>query len=151
MKISSFLACEKVIKDERGMISLITLLSGIATEHTGSEPMPANAITPAEWWLFTALSLDESDFNETFVQRIKIDWPSGDQFAEMTIAIVFPKEIPPVLSHTTTQQIRGFPIGQSGNVNVTTWIERDRKKVTAPESLAIAVTHTAPKQAPSPQ
>lgn len=143
MKISAFLACEKVIKDERGVISLITLLSGIAAERRGSEPLPANAITPAEWWLFTALSLDESDFKETFVQRTKIDWPSGEQFAEMTIALVFPKEIPPVLRHTTTQQIRGFPIGQAGNVNVTTWIEQDKKKVTAPESLAIAVTHTA--------
>lgn len=148
MKISALLACETVIKDERGMISLITLLSGIAAEPRGSEPVPANAITPAEWWLFTALSLDQSDFEETFVQRIKIDWPSGDQFAEMTIAIVFPKEIPPVLSHTRTQQVRGFPIGQAGNVNVTTWIERDMKKVTPPESLAIAVTHAAPKQTP---
>lgn len=143
MKLLTFLPCEKIIKSEEGTLSLITLINGVVIKIAEGETLPSDAVTPMEWWLFSAWDFSEEDVDVNFIQCSRIEWPGGHEFVTARVPFTPQKNEALLRRHTTTQRIRGFPVGEAGHIVATAWLERadNGEKASDVQSWTINVKH----------
>ncbi|HEV2470334.1 MAG TPA: hypothetical protein VGS78_14180 [Candidatus Sulfotelmatobacter sp.] len=153
MRFISTIACEKVIIDKGGAHTLIEVLSGAdiaITPPPGMTPaqLPANALSPKPWWIFSMWEPDEDDEGQEFEQIYVVYWPNGDKLVEG-------KSTPFTMTDRvqySSYQLLGFPVGQQGKVRVSTWITKNGNRVTDPFDYFITIRHVSqdhhPKDTP---
>jgi hypothetical protein len=143
--LALFTVCEKVIIEDNGMPSLITLFTRIATTPNIGAEIPSNALAPKEWAIFTAWDWEKDDEGVRYTQAIEVRVPDGKVFADIKTNFVIERD--------KRQQVRvplvGFPIGQRGDCTVHLWLRRGSTLVTEAAPVRITVEHLLPASEPS--
>ncbi len=89
------------------MIALFSKI--VATVPVGSPEIPANAVIPKEWAIFSSWDSEPSDAKE-YVLCTQILYPDKSQFGEIGRVPVL---VQPSLRAQTVVVVKGFPIGPS--------------------------------------
>jgi hypothetical protein len=146
MKPYVFAVCEKVIFDVQGTASLINLFNRVdAYLVTSTEPIPANAIMPFPWSVFTSWDVGPEDVERKFTQVLEVLNPDGSIFNEHRIEIVTQRGKD---HHQVEARFPGFPIGQEGSYSVRTRLEQDGIVIFESSAIKIQLTHGS---VPTPQ
>ena len=132
-----FAVCEKVILDAQGTASLIALFNKVEAQLVSSaDPLPANAVAPFPWAIFTSWEMEPDDAEKKFLQVFEILFPDGSTFQEHRVEFVTPKG---KTHHQIEARFTAFPIGQQGQYTVTMRLEQDGVKVFESPSIKINV------------
>jgi hypothetical protein len=150
MRLLATCACEKVIIDRVGAHSLIALMSKIDIAITPppdmtSSQLPANAIAPKEWFVFSMWEPENGDFGKDFEQIIEVYWPNEEKILSGKLKF---KPEPNGGNQLLSYSISGFPVGQQGKVKVLTWLERHSNRVTEPFPYYVSVAHISNQHYP---
>jgi hypothetical protein len=145
-KLYVFAVCDKVIQEQSGPASLISLFSEVhAVLPPEVESVPSNAVVPREWFIFTSWEQQPEDKGKEYREVIELIYPDGTVFAKpIEIKFVFQ---PDKSHHQTAANVLGFPIGQRGVFTVKMRLETGGSIVFGPESIHINVVHDRPAQA----
>jgi hypothetical protein len=119
-KLKILLACEKVINDVTGPVSLISVFQRMNVP-IGPAPLPEKALSPTRWDVFSMWEFDAKEVGQEFIQVVKVGTPDGSVFAEMEWPI---KSESPDQRHVNVKTtIPGIPIWQEGFVTINTWLK----------------------------
>jgi hypothetical protein len=122
--------CEKAIIAKADEVpSLISLFSRIIAQVPAGEKLPANAVSPIAWCIFSSWDPDVGDELKEYTLCTQVLYPDQTPFGE-TSRIKMPIE-----QNKRCQMqvnIRGFPVGQNGKHTARTWVEEDGKTVVGP-------------------
>jgi len=126
-KLYVFAICEKVIIDTNGVPSVIGLFNKITAGRSADSPeIPANAVAPKEYAIFTSWDLEPADRGKEYNQFYEFFYPDGTQFGERANLRVKMGEGKRMNS---TANSNALPIGQVGVYTARTWLEDDQKKI----------------------
>src|ERR1700722_14259893 len=78
----TFVACDKVIIDDSGVASLISLFGNVIITLPQDAEIPPNALAPKEWALFASWDYELDDDGKEFLQIVQILFPDGKFFIE---------------------------------------------------------------------
>ena len=100
-----FVPCEKVMTDDQGNISLITVLTAIRISLNLAE-IPDKIAIPMRWDIVTAWWRDPSDTTTSFQQHIELVAPDGTVLIENNAAI----NVSAADIQRHVARIQGFPV-----------------------------------------
>lgn len=153
MKCTALLTCEKIIVDKEGAHSIINVMMNAAVSlqkrppgevapspSSESVPIPANAASPNQWWIYAAWAPSPDDVGKSFKQVYQVLWPNGDKFAESKLPFTQNTD----QMQQTTFYILGLPIGQEGRVRVRTWLDSEGERVSEISETFIDIKHGIP-------
>jgi hypothetical protein len=129
-------ACEKVIVAQDGVASLIALFSKIILTVPAGTEIPPNAVAPKEWAVFSIWDPEPGDERRNYFLCTQILYPDESQFGQITRS-KFNIEVNK--RSQMTLQVQGFPIGQTGEYTILSWVEENEKKVSDPIQFGIEV------------
>jgi hypothetical protein len=145
-ELHMFVACEKVIVDDSGVVSLICLFNGLSVAAlSGGGEFPSNAVAPKEWAVFSSWDWDPADEGKDYVQVIQILYPDGKSFIDRQETKF---RMNPGTKHQIKAPILGFPVGQTGMYMVRMWLEDAGRVIVTPRPIRIEVKRTPPSQTP---
>ena len=83
----------------------------------------------------------KDEFDIEYMQRLTINWPDGNELTSQTYTFQFgiPERDRP--KHSNAMRVIGFPIGQSGDVSLRLWVEREGATVSDIFTYNFAVKH----------
>ena len=148
MKYFATLACEKVIIDNKNAHSLIEIMTNADIQAVVSpevDPqqamMPANAVLPKEWFIFSIWQQSDAEIGKSFEQVVQVYWPNNEKFVEGRLSFR------PVDAKAQYNSIRllGFPAGQEGKIKVLTWVEHEHSRITEVFDYFITIKHRSPQ------
>jgi hypothetical protein len=143
-KLKVLLACEKVIFDQEGPVSLISIFQRMNIQLTGV-PLPERAVSPTLWSIFALWEFMPSEIGQEFFQGIRVTAPDGSVFLEHEGA--FQNNAADDMQIKTKTQVPGLPIWDEGWVTVTSWLKDDEgSKV----DYRFEVRYVQPPQSPAP-
>jgi hypothetical protein len=127
MKCLALLACDKIIIDKDGAHSLINVMLSAAVTLQETQPgqtpkdieIPANAVSPNQWWIYAQWEPSSNDVGKSFKAVFQIFWPNGEKLMENKLSFT---QLDSRIQQTTVY-IGGFPVGQQGAVKVTAWLD----------------------------
>jgi hypothetical protein len=141
-QLYTFVVCDKVIIDEVGVASLITLFSTVTLSMAGE--IPSDALAPKEWAIFAIWDYESADEGKEYNQVVQLLLPDRTSFLERL-------ETKFVMRPGRKQQIKnpvlGFPVGQQGNVTVRLWLEHAGNVIFEARPILLEVKHAPPDQA----
>jgi hypothetical protein len=151
MKCTALLACEKLIIDKDGAHSIINVMlraqisftKNLPEQNQEQEeeiPIPANAISPNMWWIYTAWLPSSEDVGKSFEQVYQIFLPNGEKFAESRLPFTQRTDE----MNQTSFYFVGFPIGQQGKVRIKTWIDMGGSMVSDIAETFVEILHGKP-------
>ena len=141
-KLLNFAVCDRVLIEDAGQASLIRIIHAVtATLKDHGKKIPKNAVEPREWAIFTLWKQAAEDRDRLFVQHIQLLWPDKSEFQKMEIEFRFQ----PDKDQQNRFQIKGFPLGQEGDVTVNMWLEADSKRVGEIYTWTVRVKHEIAK------
>jgi len=129
-------ACEKAILAQDGVASLISLFSKIILTVPAGTEIPQNAVAPKEWAVFSIWDPEPGDEIRTYFLCTQILYPDETQYGEIAKSKFNIEVGKRAQMHI---QIQGFPIGQTGEYKIRTWIEENQKRVSDPIQFGIGV------------
>jgi len=121
-KLKAVLACEKVIFDQDGPASVISIFQKMNIQLTGVQ-LPDNAVSPTMWTIFALWESEEGEVGQTFTQVLKVTAPDGSVFMEHEGNFVNNSTEDSQIKIKT--QIPGLPIWKEGWVTVSAWLKGD--------------------------
>lgn len=139
-------ACEKVIIANDGVPSLIGLFSKIILNPLAGAEIPKNAVSPYRWFVFSIWDTEPGDEQKQYVLCTQMLYPDGTQFADV---VRHNMPIEPEKKCQMLVQFVGFPIGQTGEYTVLTWIEESGRKVFGPIDFKLSVDVVFQEPAPA--
>src|ERR1700679_895351 len=114
-----FVACEKVIIDQRTVRSLIGIFQRMQIQLQAA-PLPENALSPTLWNMFALWQHTEEEIGRVFHQRVDVFTPNGTMFARSEVEFkVLDKND---LQSKNTFQFFGIPINEEGFIRISTWL-----------------------------
>jgi hypothetical protein len=145
MKFLASFPCEKVIIDQRGTPSIITVMQnahiGPIAGVEGLQEIPPNAVLPLQWAIFSVLEPSADEVGSTFEQVYQVYWPNEEKFTEGRATFK-----PDDNWQYNSCQLLGFPAGQVGNVRIITWVDHEGHRITDIVEFNVRVKHGAPPQ-----
>jgi len=146
--LGSFLVCEKFVLDQQQKPTLISLFQAMTAVVPEGQQIPKDTLAGTPWVIFCEWFFDEAELSKSFEQVVEVLLPDG---SPSPIRARLPlKEIGKEGQGTRAYiNIFGIPIGQTGLLTVTAWLEEDSKRATDVFSYRIKIEHT--KEPPSPQ
>jgi len=129
-------ACEKVIIAKDEVASLISLFSKFVLAVPAGTEIPKNAVTPALWSVFSMWDPEPGDEHRHYVLCTQLLYPDDAPYD------VIARQEMPIQAGARCQmsvQFNGFPIGQTGEYKVHTWLEEDGQKVFGPIVVGVGV------------
>lgn len=139
MKLLVFAPCEKLIVDEDGNSTLITIIQNINIEIAAGLEVPADVMTPSGWDVVTLWFPEEGDTGKTFHQRLEFEQPDGSIPIRGKLTFTITEK-----AHRNKMHINGFPVGRRGLCWLKLWLDCDGAEPSR-EPLAtfpISVKHT---------
>jgi hypothetical protein len=123
-------ACEKVILATPDNVpSLIGLFSKIVASIPVGSDVPANAVVPKEWAIYSAWDPEPGDEDREYNLCVQILYPDETQFGDIWKNKI---KVETGKRSQVTAQILGFPIGQQGFYTIRVWLEQNGPKVSEP-------------------
>jgi hypothetical protein len=102
-----------------------------------NKEIPANAVGPTNWCAYSLWKPLPDEEGVEFSQATQILWPDKTEFLKRSIQFRFPSH----KSHNVAINLSGFPIGQTGQVTINIWLERDSQRIGDIHSWAVEVEH----------
>jgi len=118
--------------------TLVEILQNIGVPVPENVVIPANAVTPKDWSVFTMWKTDPADAGKSYTQIVQLLWPDKTEFQNGVLSLEIEAD---KATHQSTVNIMGFPVGQEGPVTINTWLELNGKKVGEEYSYIISVKH----------
>lgn len=147
-KLKVLLACEKIIFDQSGPVSLISIFQRMNIQRN-NVPLPDNAVSPSMWSIFVLWESNPREIGQQFTQVLRVTAPDGSVFAEsegiFTNASAEDSQI------RTKTLIPGLPISREGWVVVSTWLKGDEAFVTDYRFEIKYVFPDQPQDLPEPE
>jgi hypothetical protein len=112
-------ACEKVIYDQEGPASIISIFESMRFQLQNA-PLPDKAIAPNQWAVFTLWEPLPDDTGIPFTQIVRIYAADGTLFVENEHTFV---NVPGSLQVRVRINIRSLPIWQEGKVEVKVFLK----------------------------
>lgn len=145
MKCTAILPCEKIIIDKEGAHSIINVMLNaelLAQKAEGTEPpeqmqIPANAVAPIVWWIYTLWYPETEDVGKTFDQIFQAYWPNGEKFMDSKLQFTMQNDAP----IQTTFHVGGLPAGQVGRLRIATWIDHLGTRISEVNETYISIKH----------
>jgi hypothetical protein len=127
-----FAVCEKVIIDQNGIPSLISLFTRV--NFSPATDIPGNAIAPKEWSIYTSWDWEPGDEGREYKQVLQILYPDGSPF--------MPRQeqrfvMQPNTKHQINTPVLGFPIGQWGTYTVRMQLEHNETVIFQPSPIRL--------------
>ena len=149
MKSTALLACEKIIIEKEGTHSIINVMLRLnvsleqqaSSECEESMPIPAKAVLPSQWWIYTVWVPSADNIGETFEQVYQLFWPNGEKYAETRLQPFTQNDESP---QQTTFFFIGLPIGQEGRMRIVTWLDSNGHCVTEICETFLEIRHGIP-------
>ena len=138
------MACEKVIFDQDGPVSLISIFQRMNIQLTGA-PLPERALSPTLWCVFALWESDPREVGQEFTQVIKVVAPDGSIFMEHEG--VFKNNSIDESQTKMKIQIPGIPIWEEGWLTVSSWLKGDESSVT---EYKFEIRYLPPPEKPVP-
>jgi hypothetical protein len=113
--LKALLACEKVIFDQEGPVSVISIFQQMKVQLTGA-PLPEKAISPTLWSVFVLWESDPREVGSQFTQVLKVTAPDGSVFLEHEG--LFTNNSVDETQVKTKIQVPGLPIWKEGWITV---------------------------------
>src|SRR6266436_8603486 len=145
MKFLALCTCERIIIDKQGAHSLINLMLNAEIQVPQQQQIPANAVVPNQWFIYTMWAPSAEDVGRKFEQVYQVYWPDGEKFSENRLEFTQPDES----VQQVTLGLVGFPVGQAGKLRIVTWLDHGGHSVSEIIEASINVKHS-PQQAVSP-
>jgi hypothetical protein len=138
-QLITFAVCERCLITGEGTASLIVLMQRVSAKLRPPAPkeVPANAVIPTNWCAYSLWKPLPDEEAVEFSQVIQILWPDKSEFLKRSVRFRFQDH----KKHSIQVSISGFPIGQTGEVVVNMWVERDSQRIGEIHSWAIEVEH----------
>jgi hypothetical protein len=108
-------ACEKVIFDQDGPTSLISLFESMKYQLQEA-PLPERAVLPNQWCVFTQWENIPSEVGQVFTQVVRIFAPDGTLFSESEHP--FMNADPQQVQMRIRLLCRALPVWQEGRVDI---------------------------------
>jgi len=147
-KLLAFIVCEKVILEKQfetptlvSVMQRVMFQAPAPAPNTEGPAIPANALAPLRWAIFSMWTAEESEIGQSFRQKCDLLMPDGTTGSLLNIDLPFTvKDLSIINVGTAT----GFPIGQLGTLNLRMWIETDGGDMVTPRYIyPIKVEQTA--------
>ena len=138
------MACEKVILAADNVASLISLFNKIVVVVPDEAEIPKNAIAPKEWAVFSIWDTEPGDELKDYTFCTQMFYPDQTHAGEVHRVKM---NIECNKRSQVNLQIKGFPIGQTGQYTVRTWIEENQRVVVDPIEFKIELEITRQDQA----
>ncbi|SRR6266705_3443325 len=145
MKLLALCTCERIIVDKQGSHSLINLMLNAEIQVPQQQQIPANAVAPNQWFIYSMWIPSPEDVGRKFEQWYQVYWPDGEKFTENSIEFTQPDES----IHQVTLQVMGFPLGQPGRLRIITWLDQGGHRVSDIIETSILVKHLPQQTASS--
>ena len=141
-KLLVFAVCEKIIVDDSGNATLITLLNEIHIAlPTDGTVLPPDALAPKEWAVFAMWAVEQEDFGHDFVQEMEMSFEDGTIFKKQSLPFHVKPDVRVAVNRAN---IIGFPIGKQGSFTVTVWLRGDGTNIDRDKhSYPVFVVHKA--------
>lgn len=139
-RLGSFLVCEKIIQDQLGKPTLISVFQKMSAVVPEGQEMPKEVIAATPWAIFCEWFFTEEELKRKWEQVLEVLMPDGSPTPIR--GRVELKEIP-----TNGQGARayvflmGVPISQVGFIAVNVWLECNSERITDVFSYKILIEH----------
>ena len=121
MKLLLAAPCNLVSIDQQLGHSLIGVFHDIAVKVPPDTEIPANALLPKEWAVFSKWLLSPGEEGEEYFLVSEIYWPDGTMLNQIKVKAPDPN----ANSITFVLRNQAFPFGQNGKVKILIWIEKE--------------------------
>ena len=123
-----FAGCEKLLVDEMGNPSLISLLQTITVDIPANIAVPPNILSPNQWDVVTLWrALTDDEVGAEYTQIVEVVMPEGGAMplrSQVTFALP-----PRNAVHRNKVHVIGIPVSVAGEVRVTLRIHRPGEPV----------------------
>jgi hypothetical protein len=147
-RLGSLLVCEKLILDQQGKPSLISLFQKITALVPEGQEIPKAALAMTNWTVFCEWFFTEDELSKTYVHFLEVLHPDGTPSpirANMPL-----KEL---AKHGQGSRafvnIVGMPVAQKGFITINVWLECDSRRVSDVGSYEIEIEHSSEPPVPS--
>ena len=151
MRLLILAPCEKVLLQQpEGQASLISVFGRLNVQIAKEQlaQLPKDAIVPHDWYIYTQWLLTPDEFNTEFTQKCEIVLPSQNILGVQS-SLSFTVNEPSKTIAQNVIEVKGFPIGHPGTINVKVWIQKGSMVVTDVHSYPLEVIHI-PMDMPEP-
>src|ERR1039458_6396967 len=115
MKLLILTPCEKVIQDVQSGNSLISVFHGIKIKLPPVDAgLPSDAVAPKDWAIFSKWGLLPEEEGRNYTSFVEVFWPDGRLLASQRLEAAQPTKH----GMAFITNLRGFPVGQNGNIKV---------------------------------
>jgi hypothetical protein len=128
--------CEKVILAKDDVPALIRLFSKLILTVPTSAEIPREAVVPRDWAVFSIWETEPGDERRNYMLCTQLLYPDKTQFADTNRTKI---NIEPEKRAQMTIQFQGFPIGQTGEYTIRTWLEENQREVFGPIEFGIGL------------
>ncbi len=139
-RLAVLAACHDVLIDDESNPTLVGVFCALDVTLPKGTDIPRNALTPKKWCVLSMWLAADSDLGRTFIQKMQIFLPDGNEFGGGSEEFTLSKR-----SHTMKMRVSGFPIGVQGEVVIKLWLESLATKVTAVHEYRIHINHLKAK------
>ena len=145
MKCVALVPCDKIIIDKEGAHSIINVMlnAEIALQQLEPQqspqlvPIPADAISPTTWWVYTIWNPSAEDVGKKLDQFYQLYWPNGEKLLEKSLSFQPDKN---ALWQTTFCFV-GLPVGQEGRIRILTWVDHEGHRLSEIAETFIHIKH----------
>ena len=121
-KLKIVVACEKVIFDQAGPVSIISIFQSMNVQVTDA-PLPQQAVSPNSWSIFTLWEIDPEEIDRRFTQKLEFRAPDGTLFSEHEGIFYTRPEMGTQVK--INAQMTSIPIWSEGTATIRVWLKED--------------------------
>ncbi len=140
-RLGSFLVCEKIIQDQLGKPTLISLFQKIGAVVPEGQDVPKDTIAGVPWAIFCEWFFAEEELNKQWDQVLEVLLPDGSPTpikGRLTLKELAKDD----QGSRSFASLFGMPISQAGFIAINVWLECDSERITDVFSYRILIEHT---------
>jgi hypothetical protein len=124
-KFKFLVACEKVIIDQEGPVSLISIFQKMNIQLQDA-PLPDKAVSSARWHAFSLWENDPKEVGQPFTVVVEVLSVDGSVFNHSEIP--FTNTVPGNSQTKVNVMFTAVPIWQEGEVIIRMWLKENEKE-----------------------
>ena len=140
-RLGSLLVCEKIISDQAGKPTLISLFQKMSALVPKGQQVPKDMIAGAQWSVFSEWFFTTGERTNQYEQVLEVVLPDGSQSPIRGRLLLKDLGIDDMGSRVFVNMF-GVPVAQEGAVTVRVWLEVNSERVTDVFPYKIIIEHT---------
>ncbi|MGA2338800.1 MAG: hypothetical protein ABSF75_02810 [Terracidiphilus sp.] len=124
-KLRFVIACEKVIIDQAGPVSLISIFQKMNIQLQAA-PLPEKALSNIRWHAFSLWENDPKDAGQSFTVVVEVFNPDGTVFNRSEVP--YTNNVPGNSQTKVNLMFAVVPIWMEGDIVIRTWLKENEKE-----------------------